>query len=223
MEKGFFARIISWFKSLFLRGQETIVVPNPDVDPTTEPDTGTTVTAITPITIDDTDMIEDNNELNLELRRIFTNSGYTIGHLFINGEYVCDTIEDADRGLRSDMPLKEIKAKKVYGETAIPTGTYDITMNTKSQKYSDFERYKWAKDYDGYLPRLLNVPGFEGVLIHVGNYANPDSLGCILVGFNKAKGMVTDSTTTFKMLMNKYLVPASKQNTKISIKIIAQY
>lgn len=222
MEKGFFARIISWLKSLFLREQETIVVPNPDVDPITEPDTGTTVTAITPITIDDTDMIEDN-ELNLELRRIFTNSGYTIGHLFINGEYVCDTIEDADRGLRSDMPLKEIKAKKVYGETAIPTGTYDITMNTKSQKYSDFERYKWAKDYDGYLPRLLNVPGFDGVLIHVGNYANPDSLGCILVGFNKAKGMVTDSTTTFKMLMNKYLVPASKQNTKISIKIIAQY
>ena len=88
---------------------------------------------------------------------------------------------------------------------------------------SDFERYKWAKDYDGYLPRLLNVPGFEGVLIHVGNYANPDSLGCILGGFNKAKGMVTDSTTTFKMLMNKYLVPASKQNTTISIKIIAQY
>ena len=161
-------------------------------------------------------------DLILELKRIYTCNTYTIGKLYINGEYVCDTIEDADRGLRSDMPLKEIKAKKVYGETAVPTGTYEITMDVKSSKYSDFNRYSWAKPYNGYLPRLLDVPGFDGVLIHVGNYAK-DSLGCILVGLNKAKGCVSDSTITFNLLMDKYLLPAKEKGVKFSIKITSEY
>ena len=162
---------------------------------------------------------EKMEELVLELKRIYTCDTYTIGHLYINGEYFCDTIEDADRGLTNDMTLVQIKAKKIYGETAIPTGTYEITMSEKSQKFGSKEPYK---SYGGYIPRLVNVKGYDGVLIHIGNYAT-DSLGCILVGKNKSKGAVLESTVTFKLLMDKYMIPAKEKGAKISIKITSEY
>lgn len=139
--------------------------------------------------------------MKLLLRRIFKGPRYTIGKLFINGVYECDTLEDQDRGLTSQMSLEEIKAKKVYGVTAIPTGTYSINMTTVSPKFKD---RTWAKPYKGILPRLENVKGYEGVLIHVGNKAE-DTLGCILVGENKVKGQVINSTATFYELMTVLL------------------
>ena len=139
--------------------------------------------------------------MKLFLRRIFKGPRYTIGKLFINGVYECDTLEDQDRGLTSQMSLEEIKAKKVYGVTAIPTGTYSINMTTVSPKFKD---RAWAKPYKGILPRLENVKGYEGVLIHVGNKAE-DTLGCILVGENKVKGQVINSTATFYELMTVLL------------------
>lgn len=160
--------------------------------------------------------------MELILKRIFTCDSYTIGKLYINGEYFCDTIEDSDRGLTSDMTEEEIKEKKVYGETAIPIGSYDITMNVKSPKYSNFAKYKWAKPYDGYLPRLENVKGFEGILIHVGNFAS-NSLGCILVGLNNVKGQVTSSTVTFQKLMDGFLWKAKENNEDIKIIIEKTY
>jgi hypothetical protein len=139
--------------------------------------------------------------MKLLLRRIFKGPRYTIGKLFINSVYECDTLEDQDRGLTSQMSLEEIKAKKVYGVTAIPTGTYSINMTTVSPKFKD---RAWAKPYKGILPRLENVKGYEGVLIHVGNKAE-DTLGCILVGENKVKGQVINSTATFYELMTVLL------------------
>ena len=135
--------------------------------------------------------------LNLTLKRIAKQPTYTIGRLFINGEYFCDTIEDCDRGLTSDMTTEDILKRKVYGQTAIPTGVYKINMDIVSPK---FKNRIWARPWDGKLPRLTNVKGFDGVLIHVGNTAE-DSLGCILVGLNKVKGKVINSTATFNKLM----------------------
>lgn len=137
--------------------------------------------------------------MNIVIKRIAKKPKYTIGKLYIDGEFFCNTLEDTDRGLDSSMSLPEIKAKKVYGETAIPYGTYRIVTNVISPKFKD---RTWAKPYGGKLPRLLNVPGFEGVLIHVGNSAE-DSLGCILLGKNTVVGKVVDSQTTFKAFMNK--------------------
>ena len=139
--------------------------------------------------------------MKLLLRRIFKGPRYTIGKLFINGVYECDTLEDQDRGLTSQMSLEEIKAKKVYGVTAIPTGTYSINMTTVSPKFKD---RSWAKFCGGKLPRLIDVKGYEGVLIHVGNKAE-DTLGCILVGENKVKGQVINSTATFQELYSVML------------------
>ena len=148
--------------------------------------------------------------MKLVLERTFRGSAYTIGKLYVDGDYFCDTLEDVDRGLSSDMPLSKINEKKVYGETAIPTGTYKVVMNVVSPKFKD---RTWAKLWDCKLPRLENVPGYEGVLIHVGNKAE-DTLGCILVGQNKVKGQVINSTATFDKLMDLLT-----QTNDITIKI----
>lgn len=153
--------------------------------------------------------------MELKLIRKEKEANYTIGDLFVNGILFSQTLEDKDRGLTQDMPLEEIKAKKVYGKTAIPTGTYEIDMNTISPK---FQARSWAKPYGGKLPRLLNVPGYEGILIHPFNSA-AESLGCIGVGNNSIKGMITDSSRTFMSLMSKYLLPAKVRGEKITISI----
>ena len=134
--------------------------------------------------------------MELLLKRIAKKATYTIGHLSLDGQYFCDTIEDRDRGLNNQMPLSEIKAKKVYGETAIPTGTYGLTMNVISPKYSKKKNFAFT---GGRMPRLLSIPGWDGVLIHSGNTAK-DSLGCIVVGENKQVGKVINSFATFKRL-----------------------
>lgn len=153
--------------------------------------------------------------MELKVKRIAKKNEYTIGKLYVNGAYFSDTLEDCDRGLTQDMPLEEIKEKKVYGKTAIPIGTYEIDMNTVSPK---FEKRSWAKPFGGKLPRLINVPGYEGVLLHVGNTA-ADSSGCLLVGKNSIKGMITDSSRTFMSLMTKYLLPAKLKGEKITLTI----
>ena len=137
--------------------------------------------------------------MKLYLNRHYKGEAYTIGKLYIDGEYFCDTCEDVDRGLTQKTPLNEIKEKKIKHQTAIPTGTYKITLNVQSPKYSQRSQYDFCK---GYLPRLIDVPGYEGILIHIGNKAG-DSSGCILVGENKVKGQVINSTTTFKKLYEK--------------------
>lgn len=153
--------------------------------------------------------------MKLELKRRFRGPNYTIGSLFINGVYECDTIEDVDRGLTDSMSVDEIKAKKIYGRTAIPTGTYKIDMNTVSPKFKD---RSWAKFCGGKLPRLLDVKGYEGVLIHVGNKAE-DTLGCILVGDNKIKGQIINSTATFQELYGE-LLKAKVKGEEITINIV---
>lgn len=166
--------------------------------------------------------------MHLLLERIFTNNTYTIGHLYhvdeITNEkhFICDTIEDCDRELDESMTPSEVSRIKVYMKTAIPYGRYDITMNVKSPKYSNFKKYPAYKEWDGYLPRFTKVNGFEGVLIHIGNTA-ADSGGCILVGENKIKGQVINSTVTFRRLMNEYLIPCKNKGEAITMDIVARY
>lgn len=140
-------------------------------------------------------------QLNIRIDRIAKKSTYTIGKLYLNGVYFCDTLEDTDRGLVQGMPLEEIKKIKIYGATAIPKGKYRVVMNVVSPKFSKRATYNFCK---GKLPRLLNVDGYEGVLIHIGNTAK-DTAGCILVGQNKVVGQVINSTVTFKKLYAEML------------------
>jgi hypothetical protein len=125
--------------------------------------------------------------MELRLQRRFLGKDYTIGSLYVDGEYFCDTLEDTDRGLTQEMPLEEIRKIKIPHETAIPTGTYRVTVNMSPAKKR-------------MLPRLLDVPGFSGILIHRGN-TKSDSSGCILVGENRVKGKVINSTQYEKKLV----------------------
>lgn len=127
---------------------------------------------------------------------------------------VCDTIEDAVRDLNKNGRFDNGE-KKVYAATAIPYGTYDITLKVQSPKYKDRAQYKFC---DGYLPRLLNVPEFDGILIHIGNTAE-DSAGCILVGENKEVGKVLNSTATFRRVYDM-LKTASDRGEPIQIEIV---
>lgn len=118
--------------------------------------------------------------LRLTVDRAWKKADYTISRLFVDGERWCEALEDTDRGLKDSMRTEEIKAKKIYGKTAIPSGKYVVTM-TYSPK---FRRN---------LPLINDVKCFSGIRIHAGN-TNQDTSGCILPGKNSKVGMVTDST-----------------------------
>jgi hypothetical protein len=137
--------------------------------------------------------------MDLRLKRIARKDTYTIGKLYIDGVYFCDTLEDTDRGLKQSLPASVNKAKKKVGATAIPTGKYQVTLKVKSPRFSKKKQYDFC---GGYLPRLINVPAFEGVLIHIGNTAK-DTEGCILVGRNTKVGKVLESGVTFRALYAK--------------------
>ena len=157
--------------------------------------------------------------MELKLERTYSNDHYTIGHLYANGEYLCDTIEDTDRGLDANMRLEEIKAKKVFRETAIPTGKYKVTLSVLSPKFYGKDYYR--KFCKGFLPRLLDVPGFDGILMHrgVNQYS---SAGCIILGYNKIKGQVMQSQQAFEKVYRKLKYAADLGET-ITITITRQY
>ena len=151
--------------------------------------------------------------MKLKLVRKYKLPAYTIGKLYINGVYFCDTLEDTDRGLSDSMSLEEITRRKVYGATAIPYGAYGVKMNIVSPK--DAKRNQiYTRPYGHKLPRLLNVKGWEGVLIHAGNTAS-DTYGCVLVGKNTVKGKVLESQKTWKALMDRLLTDRSNITIEI--------
>lgn len=138
--------------------------------------------------------------MELLLKRIARRPAYTIGRLYIDGKLFCDTVEDRDRDLNRNGKFDDGEAK-VYAETAIPNGRYRVTMKVQSSKFSQKAGYKWwcPDGRYGMLPRLLDVPSFEGILIHAGSTAR-SSAGCIIVGRNTVVGGVTDSMNTCKKL-----------------------
>lgn len=153
--------------------------------------------------------------MELLLERKWCKEKYTVGRLSINGVLFCNTLEDKVRDVNKNGKFDNGEYK-VYGETAIPYGEYEITLNVVSPKFSKYQFYKEV--CNGKLPRLLNVPHFEGILIHCGSTAE-NSAGCILVGNNTIKGGLTNSKETFKKLY-AVLDEANKNKEKITIKIV---
>lgn len=137
---------------------------------------------------------------------------YTIGIAYINGVRFSETIEDRDRGLTNNMTVDEINSKKVYGQTAIPVGTYKIKLTYSSK----FANRAWGKKYKGMVPSVENVKGFSGVRLHPLNTA-ADSLGCIGFGKNTQVGMITDATKYYYKLMDNYILPAIRKGENIEL------
>ncbi len=137
--------------------------------------------------------------MKLKVIREYRNEVCTIGSLFINDVFFCYTLEDKDRGLKQSDSLLFIQAKKIFGLTAIPSGLYKLTVNQSPK----FKRM---------LPRILEIKGFDGVLLHRGNSAN-DSLGCILLGYKKGHNSIFESTKAETDLVNRLLLHNNEIHT----------
>lgn len=114
--------------------------------------------------------------MKIKVDRIYKGESYTIGKMYLNGEYFCDTLEDA------------IRPVKIPNETAIPAGTYKVEVT-------------YSPRFKRNLPLLIDVPNYTGIRIHNGSNKDHTS-GCILVGFNTSKGKLTDSRKTSDQLTN---------------------
>lgn len=141
--------------------------------------------------------------MKLTIKRIITRNSYTLGKLYVDGVYFCDTLEDRDRGLTQNMSIEQIKSIKIPGETAIPKGTYKVTLDVVSPKFSKYPFY--MQTCGGKLPRLIDVKGYEGVLIHVADGPKRDSLvqGCIGIGNLSAEEYLMNGKKVFIELYNK--------------------
>lgn len=140
--------------------------------------------------------------MKLTLKRIALRTTYTIGRLYVDGNYFCDTLEDTVRDLNKDGKFDNGE-KKVYAKTAIPYGTYEI-------------KWTYSPRFKKYTPQLMNVPSFEGIRIHAGN-TSADTEGCLLLGENKQVGKVLNSRAT----INKFypLIKKACSNGKVTIEI----
>lgn len=141
--------------------------------------------------------------MKITLKRIALKDTYTIGKLYIDGEYFCDTLEDKVRDLNKNGVFDNGE-KKIYGETAIPYGTYNV-------------KWTYSNKFKKYMPLIENVPSFAGIRIHSGN-TNADTQGCVLVGENKAVGKVLNSKNTVNKLYP--IIQKACKNGSVTIEII---
>ena len=141
--------------------------------------------------------------MKLTIKRTITRNNYTLGELYIDGQFFCSTLEDRDRGLTQSMSVKQIKSMKVPGETAIPKGTYKVTLDIVSPKFSKYPFY--MEVCEGKLPRLIDVKGYEGVLIHVADGIKRDALlqGCIGIGNLSSEEYLINGKQVFTEFYNR--------------------
>lgn len=134
--------------------------------------------------------------MKIEVKRFEFGTNYTIGKMSIDGQYLCFTLEDKVREVQGE-PVESWKAK---GQTAIPTGTYSVTIN-------------FSERFDRNMPLVLNVPGFDGIRIHPGN-TDQDTEGCILLGTSWAgTDFIGNSRIAFNQFFPKLALAISNNET----------
>lgn len=140
--------------------------------------------------------------MKLTLKRIALRPTYTIGKLYIDDVYFCDTIEDTVRDTNKSGKFDNGE-QKIKGKTAIPYGTYEI-------------KWTYSPRFKKYTPQMMNVPSFEGIRIHSGN-TSADTEGCLILGKNKQVGKVLNSRAT----INKFypIIKEACSNGKVTIEI----
>ena len=117
--------------------------------------------------------------MQIRVPRTIKTGKSTIGEMFVDGVFQCFTLEDTERKF----------GVKVYGETAIPLGTYPVTL-------------EFSPKFCRRVPHIQNVPGFSSILIHPGN-TDADTEGCVLVGKTHAPDFIGQSRIAFEELFRK--------------------
>ena len=141
--------------------------------------------------------------MKLTLKRIALRPTYTIGKLYIDDVYFCDTIEDTVRDINKNGKFDNGE-KKIHSKTAIPYGIYEI-------------KWTYSPRFKKYTPQLMNVPSFEGIRIHAGN-TSADTEGCLILGENKQVGKVLNSRATINKFYPIIKEACSKGTVTIEIK-----
>ena len=141
--------------------------------------------------------------MKLTLKRIALRPTYTIGKLYIDDVYFCDTIEDTVRDINKNGKFDNGE-KKIHSKTAIPYGIYEI-------------KWTYSPRFKKYTPQLMNVPSFEGIRIHAGN-TSADTEGCLILGENKQVGKVLNSRATINKFYTIIKEACSKGKVTIEIK-----
>ncbi len=140
--------------------------------------------------------------MQLKLIRKNLQPTYTEGELWIDGKFYCFVVEDK---VRAKVGLWN-KLLKVYAETAIPYGRYQVLVT-------------WSNRFKRMLPAILNVPDFEGIRIHNGTSAL-SSAGCPIISFKRnGAGKVTSEGAAMNQLCGA-IVEAQK-NSKVWIEIVS--
>ena len=149
-------------------------------------------------------------------RQRLAGSPACLGRLSLDGHVLCDTLEPQSHFLKSATDPKTIRAIKRLGRSAIPAGVYRLVLGY-SPRFSPRPFYKSCGV--GWVPHLLNVSGFEGVLIHCGNTV-VDTCGCILVGRRADSSTLVESQKTYSRLMRQYWQPAALRGEPMYLEII---
>lgn len=153
--------------------------------------------------------------LELLIERYDYGKDYTEGKFYVDGMFFGESMEPLSRHLSNSMPLSEIRKKKVYGKTAIPTGRYELEWRVSPS----LKDRSYAKKYGGKFPYLKNVPGWTGVMVHPFNYGT-ESKGCVAVGEKWKPGVVINATKGYQDLMDFYLIPAFERGQKVYVTIV---
>jgi hypothetical protein len=128
----------------------------------------------------------------------------TISDVLIDGVFFCFGLEDTDRGLQQNEPIDVIKTKKIFAQTAIPAGRYEVIVN-------------FSNRFQQYMPLLLNVPGFEGVRIHPGNVPT-NTEGCLLLGLTEGADFIGNSRMAYRSFLPKLRAVEKKEKIFITFK-----
>lgn len=136
--------------------------------------------------------------MNVTLNRIIYRDFSTIGLIGVDGVFNCFSLEDKKR------------QEKIKGATCIPSGRYKIELRQEGHIHEHYKKqYNWHK---GVL-WLKDVPNFQYIYIHIGNFPQ-DTEGCILTGieYTAGKDMITGSRLAYKPLYLQILTELEKGN-----------
>lgn len=123
--------------------------------------------------------------MNIKVERFYFGDEYTIGKLFVDGKYLCNTMEPSVTAV---------------SYPAVAVGTYQINL-------------VWSPKFGRYMLRL-EVPRRSGILIHAGNTSD-DTSGCVLLGENESVGYLYNSRKYVEFLRSKVIENMSKNNSLV--------
>ena len=151
--------------------------------------------------------------MKIIIDRVYKYPKYTVGEVWVNGDFFAYSMEDVDRGLHVDMPMRYMRERKVYGETAIPCGSYEVIVDysPKFKKYMPHVMYRTDED------KLVEVPCFSGIRLHPFNTAE-ESLGCIGFGDWQGTNRIVNSKSYTAMLTDK-IQKARNKKEKVVLEI----